>query len=53
MIKIIYFIIIIWTIYKISKFISKIQIQKNTSSQQKSTQKSRMDILDADYEEVE
>ena len=53
MIKFIYFIGIIWIIYKISKFILKNQIQKNISSQENSSQKSRMDILDADYEEVE
>ena len=54
MIKIFFIIFFLWIIYKINKFISGIQITngKNQKKEKIGT-KTRMDIQDADYEEVE
>ena len=53
--KVIALIVIIWFIFRINKFISGIKIISSKSQQKKRTpsQKFRMDIQDADYEEVE
>ncbi len=54
MIKICFIIFILWIIYKINKFISYVQITKsNHQKKEKLDIKSRMDIQDAEYEEVE
>ena len=54
MTKIFFFIFILWIIYQINKFISGIQITKGKNhKKEKIDPKSRMDIQDAEYEEVE
>ena len=54
MIKYFFIIFFLWVIYKINKFISSIQITKGKNqTKEKIDSKSRMDIQDADYEEVE
>ena len=54
MIKTLILIFILWTIYQIIKFISGIQINKGKNlRKEKIDSKSRMDIQDAEYEEVE
>ena len=54
MTKIFFFIFILWIIYQINKFISGIQIAKGKNRKnEKIDSKSRMDIQDAEYEEVE
>ena len=54
MIKIFFIIFFLWVIYQINKFISGIQIAKGKNQQKgKIDPKSRMDIQDAEYEEVE
>ena len=52
--KILFIIIILWIIYRINKFISGIQITKSKNQKKENIdRKSRMDIQDAEYEEVE
>ena len=53
--KLIAFIVCIWFILKIKRFISGIQIisGKSADKQKKKSQKIGMDIQDADYEDVE
>ena len=54
MIKILFITFILWVIYQINKFISGIQIaKKKNQKKEKIDPKSRMDIQDAEYEEVE
>ena len=54
MIKIFFTIFLVWIIYQINKFISGIQITKGKNhKKEKIDPKSRMDIQDAEYEEVE
>ena len=54
MTKIFFFIFISWIIYQINKFISGIQIRRGKNQKkEKIDPKSRMDIQDAEYEEVE
>ena len=54
MIKFLFVIIILWIIYQINKFISGIQMTKGKNrKKEKIDPKSRMDIQDAEYEEVE
>ena len=54
MIKIFFTIFLVWIIYQINKFISGIQIAKGKSrKKEKIDSKSRLDIQDAEYEEVE
>ena len=54
MIKILFIIFILWVIYQINKFISGIQIPEGKNhKKEKKYPKSRMDIQDAEYEEVE
>ena len=54
MLKFLSVILLIWIIVKISKFISVIQlIRKNTPKKENKNPKYGMDIMDADYEEVE
>ena len=54
MVKIFFIIFILWIIYKINKFILGIQITKGENRKnEKIDPKSRMDIQDAEYEEVE
>ena len=49
------FIVLIWFILKIKRFISGIQItsSKSTDNSKKKSRKIGMDIQDADYEDVE
>ena len=52
--KILFIIIIFWIIYRINKFISVLQITKSKNRKKENIdRKSRMDIQDAEYEEVE
>ena len=52
--KILFIIIILWIIYRINKFISGIQITKSKNRKKENIdRKSRTDIQDAEYEEVE
>ena len=52
--KIFFIIFLLWVIYQISKFISGIQITRDKNrKKEKIDSKSRMDIQDAEYEEVE
>ena len=53
--KLIAFIVTIWFILKIKRFISGIQITsgKSADKQKKKSRKIGMDIQDADYEDVE
>ena len=54
LIKIITIVVFIWFMYQIIKFILGIQITNGKASKKgKVSRKSRMDIQDADYEEVE
>ena len=54
MIKILFITFFLWVIYQINKFISGIQITKGKNhKKEKIDPKSRMDIQDAEYEEVE
>ena len=54
MIKFFFFIFILWIIYQINKFISGIKITMGKNrNKEKIDPKSRMDIQDAEYEEVE
>ena len=54
MLKFLFFSLIIWIILKMINFISRIQlIRKNTPKKETKNHKSGMNILDADYEEVE
>ena len=54
MLKILLSIIILWVIYRITKFISSGQISKSTNQKKENLdRKSRMDIQDGEYEEVE
>ena len=54
MIKILFSILFLWIIYRINKFSSGIQITNNKNrKKEKIDPKSRMDIQDAEYEEVE
>ena len=52
--KILFIIVILGIIYRINKFISGIQIKKSKNRKKENIdRKSRMDIQDAEYEEVE
>ena len=52
--KILSIIIFLWVIYRINKFILGIQITKSQNRKKENIdRKSRMDIQDAEYEEVE
>ena len=52
--KILFVIIFLWIIYIINKFISGIQkTNRKHQKNKKADSKSRMDIQDAEYEEVE
>ena len=52
--KIFFFFLTIWIIFKITKFILSFQIvRKNIPNKKNDIRKSGMDIMDADYEEVE
>ena len=52
--KIFFIIFFVWIIYQINKFISGIQITRGKNlNEEKIDPKSRMDIQDAEYEEVE
>ena len=52
--KILFIIVILWIIYRINKFISGIQITKSKNRKKENIDhKSKMDIQDAEYEEVE
>ena len=54
MIKILFIIFFLWIIYQINQFILGIKIKKNKNrKKEKIDSKSRMDIQDAEYEEVE
>ena len=54
MIKTFIIVFILWIIYQINKFISDIQINKSKNrKKEKIDSKSRLDIQDAEYEEVE
>ena len=54
MLKYLFIILLFWVILKISSFVSKIQLfRKNISPKENKNRKSGMDIMDADYEEVE
>ena len=54
MVKIFFSIFILWIIYQINKFISGIQITRGKNlKKEKIDSKSRMDIQDGEYEEVE
>ena len=54
MIKFFFIILLLWVIYQINKFILGIQITKGKNQKKgKIDPKSRMDIQDAEYEEVE
>ena len=54
MTKVFFIVIILWVIYQINKFILGIQIGKsNNRTKDIKTRKSEMDILDAEYEEME
>ena len=54
MVKIFFIIFILGIIYQINKFISGIQITNSKNrKKEKIDSKSRMDIQDAEYEEVE
>jgi len=54
MTKIFFIIFFLWVIYQIYKFIVAIQITRGKNrKKEKIDSKSRMDILDAEYEEVE
>ena len=49
-----FIIIILWIIYRINRYISTIQISKRKNRKKENlNRKSKMDIQDADYEEVE
>ena len=52
--KILFIIVILGIIYRINKFISGIQITKSKNRKKENIdRKSRMDIQDAEYEELE
>ena len=52
--KILFIILFLWIIYHVKKFISSIQITKSKNQKRGNVdRKSRMDIQDAEYEEVE
>ena len=52
--KILFIIVFLWIIYKMNKFISGIRTtNKKHKRKEKIDPKSRMDIQDAEYEEVE
>ena len=52
--KVLFIIVILWIIYRINKFISVLQITKSENRRKENIdRKSRMDIQDAEYEEVE
>ena len=52
--KIIFFIALIWIFHQIKKFLFGIQINNKKKQKAESvSRKSRMDIQDADYEDVE
>jgi|TARA_B100001964_G_scaffold4525_1_gene4835 hypothetical protein len=54
MIKLLLIILLFWVTLKISHYISKIQyFRKYSPKKENKNRKSEMDILDADYEEVE
>ena len=54
MVKIFFIIFILWIIYQINRFILGIQISKGKNrKKEKIGHKSRMEIQDAEYEEVE
>ena len=54
MMKIIFIIALIWIFYKIKKFLLETQItNKKKQKTESMSRKSRMDIQDADYEDVE
>ena len=54
MMKILLIIVLLWIVYQLNKFIASIQISKsNNRKKENKTRQSRMDILDADYEEME
>ena len=54
MIKFFFIILFLWVVYQINKFISGIQITKAKNQKKgKIDPKSRMDIQDAEYEELE
>ena len=54
MVKIFFIIFFLWIIYKINKVISGIQITRGKNlKKEKIDPKSRMDIQDGEYEEVE
>ena len=51
--KILLFIVLLGIIYRINKFILGIQISKsNNRKKENKTRKSKMDIMDGDYEEI-
>ena len=54
MMKILFIITFLWIIYHVKKFISGIQITNSKNQKkEKINPKSKMDIQDAEYEEVE
>ena len=54
MIKIFFIIFFLWVMYQINKFLSDMQIAKGKNQKkEKIDSNSRMDIQDAEYEEVE
>ena len=54
MLKILFIIIFLWAIYRINKFILGFQTSKSTNQKKENLdRKSRMDIQDGEYEEVE
>jgi len=54
MIKLLLIILLFWVTLKISNYILKIQFfRKNIPQKDNKNRKSGMDIMDADYEEVE
>ena len=54
MVKFFFIILFLWIIYQIKKFISGIQITRGKNlKKEKIDSKSRMDIQDGEYEEVE
>jgi len=54
MMKILLIIVFLWMVYRINKLIAGIQINKsNNRRKENKSRQSEMDILDADYEEME
>jgi len=54
MIKLLFIFLTFWVTFKISNYILKFQLFRNNMPQNDNkNRRSRMDIMDADYEEVE